>query len=158
MPLNETRIRAALEAAASAEIAFRRAAIVVAASANETGTTFGIPRAADLPYPVSCHPARQVLVLERGVSDSQPIPSDVRSDKVLMDWFNRHGLLASSGKSFVSELRRIDTLENPNNSLALVFETLLDQRKGAALGMFSIGPTCMYLNLSPLAGPQYPRP
>jgi len=158
MPTNNDRVESALRECMAAKIPFRRAAIVLAASSNETGNTFGIPRTPELPYPIECYSSRQVLCLEKGKSASNPLPYSWTSDAKWMKFLSNHGLLNGSGASayLVSDAAKIDTLEAPNSILPWLFETIIDQRKLKMINAFSIGPTQMFLAYSPLAEPQYP--
>jgi len=141
--------------AKAASIPFRKAAIILAVSKNETG--YGLltsRRGVSSSYSTECWPNRQILRLERGRSESSPLPSVVTSDTVLMGWLKTHGYLNSnsSGKYwFTSEVSAVDSELTPNDTLAKVFEAVLDNRSLKALRLFSIGMTQIFLHYSPIA-------
>lgn len=156
MAIDKSRMTKALTDMKEAGIPAGRALIVVATSANETSSCFGVDRTDALIYPKACYPRRQILRLEKGRSASNPLPKAWTDDKELMDRLLSMGFIATSGSnryvSSQSGVTAIDTCASPNNAAAYLFELLIDQRKLAALQAFSIGPTQMFLAYSPGLG------
>lgn len=160
MTFNPSVIKTMLTECMAAGVPFRKAAIIAAVSANETGNCFGVDRTTALVYPQSCYPRRQILRLEKGRSASNPLSKGWTSDQTLMSRLQSMGYVTNdgSGKWYVtanSGVTAVDTCKEPNNAVAYLFEYLIDQRKLAALQAFSIGPTQQYLLYSPatLAAP-----
>lgn len=145
--MNVDRLYQAIKDCNAAAIPFRRMAIVLAASVNETDVTFGVPRDPSLPYPPTCFTARQILRAEKGRSQSSPLPASWTSDPELMTWAANHGFIDGAGSTFWlrSGVTALDKVTEPNTALAMLFESLIDQRKNRAMEIFSIGPTQMYL-------------
>jgi hypothetical protein len=93
-----------------------------------------------------------VLILEEGNPNlgGGALPKSWTNDGEIMEIMTTMNWLADethASKDFAA----FDLPDSPNDNLGMMFEYLLDRRKGDAIGAFSIGPTQMYLRFSPLA-------
>jgi hypothetical protein len=148
------RIDDFLKASDKAGVIWRKAAIVAAVSVNETASTFSVKRDDLLVFPPECYPSRQILILEEGnpVLGTRLRTSWVQ-DAELMKYLAENSLLNPEAIDTLAKPFGVtDSLKNPNVQLAGLFEWLIDRRKAAALGAFSVGPTQMYLRQSKMAG------
>jgi len=147
------RLSEFLAVSAFAEIPWRKTAIVATVSVNESAATFLMPRADVLPF--KCISNRQILIMEEGnPSLGTMFKSAWQNDAEIMDELERRDLLAANGRQMVQSAMATDSLDNPNNAIAGLFEWLIDRRKAFAIGAFSLGPTQMYLRQSRLATPE----
>lgn len=135
-----------------AGITWQQIVPVAAVSVNESGSVFRRLRRSG-PLPIACYPTRQVLALEMGnpFLGSRPLPQSWLTDAEIMDEMQRSGWLGTNNQA-TRDFGRGDLPDAPNDNLAAMFEWLLDRRKLKALQAFSIGPTQMFLDLSPLTG------
>lgn len=148
LSLNSRRA-AVLRLVKAGQLSWRRTAIIMAISTEETGMTFGIPRSAALPFDPQCFPFRQSLILERGAEVfNSPLPEDWRDDRDIMDMLRgTDSIITKNGQPMVpiAVTHPPDILNTPNDRLAFIFEWLLDNRKVTALGAWSVGPTQVFL-------------
>jgi len=134
-------------------VIFRKAAIVAAIATNESADTFGIARPKELVFPNTCLPTRQILLLEEGnPALGTKMKAGWTQDPELMKMLAENNFLGTAGDVVNSQIVQTDSIKSPNNSIATIFEWLIDRRKAEALGAFSIGPTQMFLRQSKMAG------
>jgi hypothetical protein len=135
-------------------VIWRKAAIVAAVSVNESAATFSMKRDDLLVYPPECYPSRQTLIIEEGnPSLGTRLRTSWTSDAEIMARLAEQGWLNPGAPDQLSKAFGVtDLIKTPNVLLASLFEWLIDRRKTAALGAFSVGPTQMYLRQSKMAG------
>lgn len=152
-----TRLERFLRESREAGIPWDKARIVAAVSVNESGAIFRRRRRTDLALlDVACDPVRQILALELGNPMlGTYLPETWLSDHEVMTYVNDHGWLDTNGKQLTREFAAGDTPSSPNEEMPRLFDWLIDHRKGPALGVFSVGPTQVFLKYSPLAGGSY---
>lgn len=149
-----TRLTRFLTESRDAGIPWQSAMSVAAVSINESGAIFRRRRRTDKAIlNVACFPTRQILALEVGNPNlsNQALPVSWTSDPVIMEFMRANGWLGTNNQA-TRAFGRADLPDNPNDDLATMFDFLIDQRKGTALGAYSIGPTQIFLRFSPLAG------
>jgi len=134
-------------------IPFRQAAIVGAVAWNESACMMRVPRSQMLVYDSDCLPARPPLVIENGNPNfGTNFPASWTGDQDLMAAIKSRNWVNASGTQLLAAQSATDGVV-PNDTLAWIFEWLIDNRKAAAIGAYSIGPTQMYMKFSPLASP-----
>lgn len=156
-PSMTERIRAFLTECKTANVPWRRAAILAAIAGPESSCCAYAERRveAQLISDPPCWPTRPVLVLERGSTRlGEPLPKAWLDDPEAMSMLKSRGYLANNGRFVQGEANTIDRpwIGKPNNAIAYMLEWVIDKRKGPLLGAFGMGMTQMFLALSPLAG------
>lgn len=146
-----SRVAAFLADCAQAGIAWRRAAIVAAIAKPETDGQFVQQNSSSLVLP-DCVPFRPTLALERGGTRlGGKLPQEVTSDAQLMAYLRQVNALTPAGDQINDVFSAFDSMLTPNNALADVFWWCLDNRDINGIALMSIGPTQLYMKLSPLA-------
>lgn len=134
-------------------INLRQALIVGAVSWNECACMMRVKRSEMLLMPPECYPQRPPMIVENGSAQlGTSFLNAWKNDPELMAVLKDHGWVNKAGTGLTSEASLTDAPKTPNDIIAWFFEWLMDQRKTAALGAYSIGPTQAYLKFSPLTG------
>jgi len=145
------RLTAFMSDCKDAGVPRKRALIIAALSWPETQAAFFLPMSG-VYADATCYPVRQILALERGNPRlNNDLPDGARADAALMQFLNASGFLNTNGKRVTDAVGRTDNAVTPNDQLSTIFEWCIDNRNGSGIGLFSIGPTQMYLAYSPLS-------
>lgn len=155
------RLRAFIAASMDLGIPWAKTFAVASVSVNESGAIFCRKKRNPAPFPDTCFHCRPVLILEEGNPNLQgtgvELPRSWQEDPEIMELMASMGWLQTSttGANLpraTTAFAAFDLPNSPNDNLAMMFEYMIDRRKGPQIGAFSVGPTQVYMRFSPLAG------
>lgn len=128
----------------------RGAALSVAALARNEGASIWATERHSIVYPnLPCN--RTIVVLERA-ADGRTLRPELLEDTTIRNWLTSKGYITPDPQDGTKYVPANGLGEVGGDAIANLFEVIYDRRHGPSLKSISLGPTGVYMGLSPMAG------